>query len=138
MKIDRIDHIVLTVHDIEVTCDFYSRVFGMQVITFGNGRKALSFGQQKINLHEVGREFEPKALNPSPGAGDICFITDIPMGQVIDHIRSCDVEIVDGPVRRTGAMGPIESTYVRDPDGNLIEISNYLNNVSQQRVPGSG
>ncbi len=129
MKINRIDHIVLTVHDIKVTCEFYWRVFGMEGVTFGNSRKALLFGEQKINLHEVGKEFEPKALNPTPGSGDICLITDIPLGHVIGHIRSCGVEIVDGPVRRTGAMGPIESIYVRDPDGNLIEISNYLNNA---------
>lgn len=130
MKVDRIDHIVLTVHDIEVTCEFYSRVFGMQVLIFENGRKALLFREQKINLHEVGKEFQPKALTPTPGSGDICFITDIPLEQVIDHIRSCSVEIVDGPVGRTGAIGPIKSIYVRDPDGNLIEISNYLNNVA--------
>ena len=130
MKVNRIDHIVLTVHDIEMTCEFYSRVFGTQVITFGNSRKALLFGEQKINLHEVGNEFEPKALNPTPGSGDICFITHIPLEHVIEHIRLCGVEIVDGPVGRTGAMGPIESIYLRDPDGNLIEISNYLNNVA--------
>lgn len=130
MKIDRIDHIVLTVHEIEATCEFYSRVLGMEVITFGNRRKALLFRGQKINLHEVGKEFEPKALNPAPGSGDICFITHIPLGQVIDHIRSCGVDIVDGPVRRTGATGPIESIYVRDPDGNLIEISNYVTDVA--------
>jgi catechol 2,3-dioxygenase-like lactoylglutathione lyase family enzyme len=130
MKINKIDHFVLTVQDINVTCKFYSHIFGMQVLTFGNGRKALLFGEQKINLHEVGEEFEPKALNPTPGSGDICFITDIPLVRVIDHIRSCGVEIVDGPVERSGAMGLIESVYVRDPDGNLIEVSNYLNNVA--------
>ena len=120
---------MLTVRDINVSCEFYSRVFGLQVVTLERGRKALLFGEQKINLHEVGKEFEPKALKPTPGSGDVCFITRIPLEHVIDHIRSCRVEIVDGPVRRTGAMGPIESIYVRDPDGNLIEISNYTNEV---------
>ena len=126
MEIDRIDHFVLTVHDINETCKLYSRVFGMQVVTFEGGRRALLFGNQKINLHEAGKELEPKALNPTAGSGDVCFITRIPLEHVIDRIRSCGVEIVDGPVRRTGAVGPIESIYVRDPDGNLIEIANYL------------
>ncbi len=130
MKIDRIDHLVLTVHDIEKTCEFYSQVLGMEVVTFGNGRKALLFGEQKINLHEVGKEFEPKAMNPTPGSADICFITPISLEHVIDLIKSFGVEIVDGPVRRTGAMGTIESIYVRDPDGNLIEISNYLSDIA--------
>lgn len=126
MEIDGIDHFVLTVHDINETCKFYSRVFGMQVVTFEGGRRALLFGNQKINLHEAGKELEPKALHPTAGSGDVCFITRIPLEHVIDRIRSCGVEIVDGPVRRTGAVGPIESIYVRDPDGNLIEIANYL------------
>jgi catechol 2,3-dioxygenase-like lactoylglutathione lyase family enzyme len=126
MKIDRIDHIVLTVRDLNATCEFYSRVLGMQVNIFGEGRRALSFGGQKINLHEAGREFEPKALRPTPGSADICFITEIPLAEVADHIRSCNVAIVEGPVRRTGATGAIESVYVRDPDENLVEISSYI------------
>ena len=130
MKVDRIDHFVLTVHDIEETCEFYSSVLGMQVITFENCRKALLFGEQKINLHKVGKEVEPKALNPTLGAEDFCLITHIPLEDVIDHIKSRDVDIVDGPVRRTGAMGPIESIYVRDPNGNLVEISNYRDSVA--------
>ena len=130
MQIERIDHLVLTVQDIAATCGFYSRVFGMQVVTFGEGRTALQFGHQKINLHEHGKEFDPKALRPKPGSGDICFITRLPLQQVMDHITSCGVEIIEGPVKRTGSMGPIESIYVRDPDGNLIEISNYLNAVA--------
>ena len=127
MKIDRIDHIVLTVRDIDATCEFYSRVLGMRVIVFGEGRKALFFGKQKINLHEAGKEFEPKADKPTPGSADICFITETPLEQVIAHIRSCEVDIIEGPVRRTGAAGPIESLYLRDPDRNLVEVSNYLN-----------
>jgi len=126
MGIDRLDHLVLTVRDIGVTCDFYSRALGMKVVTFGNDRKALQFGRQKINLHERGKEFDPKAANPTPGSGDLCFITEIPLLQVKEHIRSCGVEIIEGPVGRTGAVGPIESIYLRDPDGNLIEISNSL------------
>ncbi len=125
MKIDRIDHIVLTVRDIQVTCEFYSRVLGMEVVTFGQGRIALQFGRQKINLHESGKEFEPKALEPTPGAGDLCFVTGLPLEEVIAHIRSCGIDILEGPVGRTGALGPIESIYLRDPDGNLIEVSNY-------------
>ncbi|MFQ5896954.1 MAG: VOC family protein [Candidatus Methylomirabilia bacterium] len=124
MRVDGIDHVVLTVRDIRVTCEFYSRVLGMQVVTVGDGRTALRFGKQKINLHQAGREFQPKALHPTPGSGDICFITEIPLERVREHMRSCGVEIVEGPVRRTGARGPLESIYVRDPDDNLIEISN--------------
>ncbi|MBI2001919.1 MAG: VOC family protein [candidate division NC10 bacterium] len=130
MQIERIDHLVLTVQDIAATCNFYSRVLGMQAVTFGEGRTALQFGQQKINLHQRGKEFEPKAMRPAPGSGDICFITRVPLRQAMDHIISCGVEIIEGPVKRTGALGPIESIYLRDPDGNLVEVSNYPNAVS--------
>jgi catechol 2,3-dioxygenase-like lactoylglutathione lyase family enzyme len=126
MQVDRIDHLVFTVRDIESTCDFYVRVLGMQVVTFGTARKALQFGQQKINLHEVGKEFEPKALKPTAGSGDICFVTQIPLQEVVEHMRLEGVEIVEGPVRREGAMGPIESVYIRDPDGNLVELGKYV------------
>lgn len=126
MQVDRIDHIVLTVHNIGLTCEFYSRILGMHVITFGNNRKALQFGEQKINLHQVGKEFEPKALKPTPGSADLCFITQIPLNQVKDYVLAYGVEIVDGPVERTGALGSIESIYVYDPDGNLLEIANYI------------
>jgi catechol 2,3-dioxygenase-like lactoylglutathione lyase family enzyme len=98
----------------------------MQVVTFAGGRKALEFGQQKINLHEAGKEFEPKALRPTTGSGDFCLITQVPLEHVIVHIRACGVEIIEGPVQKTGATGAIESVYVRDPDGNLVEVSNYL------------
>ncbi|MFC5449124.1 VOC family protein [Paenibacillus aestuarii] len=123
ININRLDHLVLTVTNIDKTCDFYSRVLG--IITFGEGRKALHFGQQKINLHEVGKEFEPKAISPMSGTADLCFITDIQMPDVIHHLGDCKVVIEEGPVIRTGALGSITSVYVRDPDGNLIEISNY-------------
>jgi catechol 2,3-dioxygenase-like lactoylglutathione lyase family enzyme len=125
VKVKSIDHLVLTVKDIEQTCRFYSEVLGMDVVTFGNGRKALSFGNQKINLHQKGAEFEPKAINPTPGSGDICFIVDDLRG-FENHLKKLGVEIIEGPVSRTGAMGPIESIYFRDPDENLIEISQYI------------
>ena len=135
MEIDRIDHIVLTVHDLARTCDFYSKVLGMKVVTFGEGRTALSFGRQKLNLHVHGREFEPKALHPAPGAIDLCFITETPLADVIAHVRKHDVKIVEGPVPKTGATGPMNSIYVRDPDGNLVEISNYLSGPRGGRPP---
>jgi catechol 2,3-dioxygenase-like lactoylglutathione lyase family enzyme len=121
-----LDHLVLTVKDISAACSFYSRVLGMKVVTFGEGRKALQFGEQKINLHEVGKEFEPKAYKPLPGSADLCFITDVPIVEVINHLRACEVDIVEGPVQRTGAVGKILSIYIRDLDLNLIEIANYV------------
>lgn len=127
MKIDAIDHLVLTVKDMETSCDFYSRVLGMAVVTFGQGRKALKFGSQKINLHEQGREFEPKASSPLPGSADLCFVTSVLLDDVMKHLAACDVAIMAGPVERTGAVGPILSVYFRDPDGNLIEVSNRMN-----------
>ena len=126
MKIDSLDHLVLTVKDIEATASFYSRVLGMDIIAFAAGRKALSFGAQKINLHQHGREFEPKAHQPTPGSADLCFITSVPIGEVVTHLSSCNVAVIEGPVQRTGATGPILSVYFRDPDMNLIEVSNRL------------
>lgn len=126
MQIESLDHLVLTVRSLAVTCDFYSRVLGMQVVTFGEGRKALAFGQQKFNLHEKGREFEPRAAAPTPGAIDLCLLTATPLAQVIDELQAAGVNILEGPVRRTGAQGPILSVYFRDPDDNLIEVSNQL------------
>jgi catechol 2,3-dioxygenase-like lactoylglutathione lyase family enzyme len=126
MQIERIDHLVLTVRDIRATCDFYARVLQVEVVTFDGDRKALRFGQQKINLHERGKECDPKALFPTPGSGDVCFITEVPLARVMDHIRSCGVQVIEGPVRRTGALGPLKSIYLRDPDGNLIEVGSYL------------
>ncbi|WP_347876920.1 VOC family protein [Paenibacillus rhizosphaerae] len=125
ININRLDHLVLTVSNIDQTCEFYSRVLGMRTVTFGEGRKALHFGQQKINLHEAGKEFEPKAKTPMPGTADLCFITDDPIPDVIRHLEYCNVMIEEGPVLRTGALGSITSVYLRDPDGNLIEISKY-------------
>jgi catechol 2,3-dioxygenase-like lactoylglutathione lyase family enzyme len=125
ISIDRIDHIVITAFDIERTLDFYARVMGMEPITFAGGRRGLAFGRQKINLHQAGREFEPKALKPTPGSMDLCFITETPLEEVIAQLKSQGVAIAEGPVPKTGALGPMTSVYFRDPDGNLIEVSNY-------------
>ena len=126
MDIDRIDHIVMTVKSIDATCAFYERVLGMQRVTFAGGRYALAFGRQKINLHEAGREFEPKAHVAVPGTLDICLITTTPLAAVIEHVSRCDVPIIEGPVSKTGATGAIHSVYFRDPDQNLIEVSTYV------------
>lgn len=125
IEISRIDHFVLTVASVEATCDFYERTLGMKVETFGEGRKALAFANQKINLHQAGAELEPKSDKPTPGSGDFCLITDTPLKDVIQHLERCGVRIEEGPVDRTGATGPIVSIYLRDPDKNLVEISNY-------------
>ncbi|KAL4684773.1 hypothetical protein H8957_005852 [Semnopithecus entellus] len=124
--IRRLDHIVMTVKSIKDTTKFYSKILGMEVMTFKEDRKALCFGDQKFNLHEVGKEFEPKAAHPVPGSLDICLITEVPLEEMIQHLKACDVPIEEGPVPRTGAKGPIMSIYFRDPDRNLIEVSNYI------------
>ena len=123
--ISRIDHLVFTVNDIETTCDFYHHALGMRVEAFGAGRKALCFGRQKINLHLYRHEFEPMATRPLPGSQDICLISETPLSELQHHLQQCGVTIEEGPVTRTGAIGPISSLYFRDPDGNLIEVSNY-------------
>ncbi|MCG4455896.1 VOC family protein [Pseudomonas sp. MMS21-TM103] len=124
--IERLDHLVLTVADIARTVDFYQRVLGMRHEVFGQGRSALVFGQQKFNLHQHGNEFEPKTKQPTPGAIDLCLITRWSIDAVIEHLTQHGVTVEQGPVVRTGAIGPIESVYLRDPDGNLIEVSRYL------------
>ncbi len=126
MQIDQLDHLVLTVRDLDATLDFYTRVLGMAPVTFAGGRRALAFGSQKINLHVQGKEFEPKADHPTPGSADLCFLTRVPLAVVQQHLATCGVPIVEGPVQRTGAQGPILSVYVRDPDQNLIEVANRL------------
>ncbi|NOK61653.1 MAG: VOC family protein [Chloroflexi bacterium AL-W] len=126
ITLDRIDHFVLTVRNLTATCDFYQRVLGMRVETFADGRIALYFGLQKINLHQAGHELEPKAQAPVPRSADFCLITVDPLEQMIAHLRACDVAIEEGPVSRTGAQGVINSIYLRDPDGNLVEIAVYL------------
>ena len=126
MEITRLDHFVLTVKDLQQTVAFYTQVMGMKEVRFGEGRIALEYGQQKINLHELGNEFEPKAQNVREGSADLCFITQTPLEDAMNHVREQGVELLEGPVKRTGAQGPILSFYFRDPDGNLIEVSNYL------------
>lgn len=127
--LDRLDHLVLTVRDLARTVDFYTRVLGMEAQTFtgsdGRARQALRFGRSKINLHEAGREFEPKAAAPAPGTADLCFVTETPLAGVMAHLEACGVALLLEPSPRTGALGPLRSVYLRDPDGNLIEISNY-------------
>jgi catechol 2,3-dioxygenase-like lactoylglutathione lyase family enzyme len=126
MRIEVLDHLVLTVADIGRTRDFYERVLGMEPVVFGEGRHALAFGAQKINLHEAGQEFEPKASVLTPGSADLCFLTNASVAEVVEHLEANSVEIIEGPVRRTGATGPIMSVYFRDPDGNLLEVSGRL------------
>jgi catechol 2,3-dioxygenase-like lactoylglutathione lyase family enzyme len=134
MVIDRLDHIVLTVKNVEITCGFYERALGMQVVTFDAGRKALAFGSNKINLHEQGKEFEPKAHRATPGSADFCLITTTPIQDVIRHLEICEVTIEVGPVSKTGALGPMRSVYFRDPDLNLVEVSNYERRGSYRRM----
>ncbi|EAC1130103.1 VOC family protein [Salmonella enterica subsp. enterica] len=126
MIMDRIDHLVLTVSDISTTVRLYEEVLGFSVVTFKQNRKALIFGAQKINLHQQEMEFEPKASKPTPGSADLCFIISIPINDVVSEILQAGIPIVEGPVERTGAKGEIMSIYIRDPDGNLIEISQYV------------
>ena len=125
MKISHLDHLVLTVADIATRCQFYQSALNFEVITFAENRKALLFGSQKINLHEAGKEFEPKALRPTVGSADLCFVAETPLDEVIAHLQNRNINIIEGPIQRTGAMGKILSVYLRDPDQNLIEISNY-------------
>lgn len=129
MQIDRIDHFVLTVADPEATRRFYCEGLGMEMVTFAAGRQALTFGRQKINLHIRGRELEPKAQTPMPGSGDFCLVSDQPLEDWMDHLARCGIDLVLPPSDRTGATGPIRSIYLRDPDGNLVEISNYPRTV---------
>jgi catechol 2,3-dioxygenase-like lactoylglutathione lyase family enzyme len=125
MDIERLDHLVLTVADIERTCAFYTRVLGMEVVHFGEGRTALRFGQQKINLHPADRIPGLVADKPTPGSADLCFITGVPLAEVTAHLAQCNVPVIAGPGPRAGAVGTIQSVYIRDPDQNLVEISNY-------------
>ena len=126
MQIRQLDHLVLTVQDIDRSVDFYSRVLGMRPVVFGEGRKALTFGNQKINLHQAGAEFEPHAHRPTPGSADLCFIVEESVDEVMAQLQRHNLEVIVGPVARTGATGPIRSIYLLDPDLNLIELSNYV------------
>ena len=125
LQITGIDHLVLTVQDINETVIFYSRVLGFSVSTFGDGRLALKFGEQKINLHLAGKEYKPHAQVPTPGSADLCFVTTTSISEWTDYLTQLEIPIVDGPVERTGANGPLLSLYIRDPDLNLIEIGCY-------------
>lgn len=124
MEIDRLDHLVLTVADIAATVAFYERVLGFGAETI-DGRTALHFGRQKINLHQAGHEFEPKAVRPTPGSGDLCFITAMAIDQIVADLTRAGISIIEGPAPRLGAIGEMDSIYFRDPDGNLIEVSRY-------------
>ena len=124
MRMERLDHLVLTVKDIAAACEFYETALGMQTETFADNRKALVFGSGKINLHQAGKEFEPMALRPAPGSADLCFVTQTPVSVVAEHLRAHSIAIIEGPATRTGAFGPLLSIYFRDPDGNLIEVAN--------------
>uniref|UniRef100_A0A3B5PP63 Glyoxalase domain-containing protein 5 n=1 Tax=Xiphophorus maculatus TaxID=8083 RepID=A0A3B5PP63_XIPMA len=125
VEVSHLDHLVLTVKSVPDTINFYTSVLGMEVVTFKGNRKALGFGKQKFNLHQLGKEFEPKAKRPTSGSADLCLITKTPLTAVAAHLKVCGVEIEEGPVQRSGAVGPITSLYFRDPDHNLIEVSNY-------------
>jgi catechol 2,3-dioxygenase-like lactoylglutathione lyase family enzyme len=122
MRIAGLDHLVLTVADPAVTADFYTRVLGMERVEFGLDRLALRFGQQKINLHPAAAPIDPHAKRPVPGSADLCFLVEGPVAATLDHLAALDVAVEQGPVTRTGALGPITSVYLRDPDGNLIEL----------------
>jgi catechol 2,3-dioxygenase-like lactoylglutathione lyase family enzyme len=126
IKIRSFDHLVLTVSSIEKTAAFYSRVLGMEVRTFGQGRVALHFGRQKINLHEVGHVLDPNVRHATPGAADFCLLTDVPMEEVLAHLRACGVPVVTGPVNRTGAVHGLNSVYIYDPDENLVEVAHEM------------
>ncbi|WP_328471937.1 VOC family protein [Streptomyces sp. NBC_00448] len=125
MRVDRLDHLVLTVRDIDAAIAFYAGVLGMTEATFRGGRKALTFGHSKINLHRAGHEFEPKAARPTPGSADLCLVVEQPLDEVVAELAGHGVAVEEGPVERTGATGAITSVYVRDPDGNLVELSTY-------------
>jgi len=126
VRIARLDHIVLTVRDIGESCAFYQNILGIEVKRFAGGRLALHFGNQKINLHRAGSEFDPKAARPTPGSADLCLVLDSTLAEAMATLRSEKIELIEGPVERTGAVGPMRSIYFRDPDGNLIEVSEYL------------
>ncbi len=127
MQVSHLDHFVLTVKDIDATVDFYTSVMGMNRVTFKQNRTALTYGEQKINLHQLGNEFEPKAKHVQSGSADLCFIIHTSIKGAVEHLNDLGIDIIKGPVNRTGATGNIESIYFRDPDGNLIEVSNYQN-----------
>lgn len=127
IAIDRIDHLVLTVSDLQASLHFYELVLGARIVPppGGRGPTAIAFGRQKINLHVAGKEFEPKATHPTVGSGDFCLITEQAIAAVVEHLEDCGVAVELGPVPRYGALGPMTSVYFRDPDGNLVEVAKY-------------
>lgn len=125
IRLQRLDHLVLTVADIPTSVAFYREALGMEAMTFGQDRVALRFGPHKINLHQVGREFEPKAQTTIPGSADLCLVTISGVTRVLEHLQALGIAIEQGPVARSGALGPVQSVYFRDPDGNLIELAKY-------------
>jgi catechol 2,3-dioxygenase-like lactoylglutathione lyase family enzyme len=138
MRIERLDHLVLTVADVERAVAFYTDVLGMRVEVFDAGRTALHFGTTKINLHQVGKEFDPKAQRPTPGSADLCLIAADAIHDICDQLAARGVPVEEGPVDRTGATSPLRSVYLRDPDGNLIEISNPIDRHAESVWPGQG
>jgi len=125
-RISSLDHLVITAGDLQATIDFYTRVLGMEHVTFGNNVHAVHFGTQKFNIHDASTDVSPKARHIVPGSEDFCLISETPVSQVIQHLEDCGIEVEEGPVKRSGAAGVLESVYFRDPDGNLIEISNVV------------
>ena len=126
IRIEALDHLVLTVRDLDATRRFYESVLGMRAEEFQPGRWALVFGRQKLNLHLAGRVIDPNVRHATPGSADLCLLTETPMADILAHLAACGVGIIEGPVRRTGATGPLESGYVYDPDENLLEIANRV------------
>ncbi len=121
-----LDHMVVTVSDMDRACDFYARVLGAEIVTFGAGRKAVRIGRQKLNPHDAATAGDPVARSPAVGGADLCILTETPIDEVVRHLESLSVEIIAGPVERSGAVAPLMSVYIRDPDGSLIEIANPL------------
>lgn len=126
IRIKSLDHLVITASDLQATIDFYTRVLGMEHVAFGNNLHAVQFGDQKFNIHDTSTDVSPKAKNIVPGSADFCLICETPVSQVILHLADCGIEIEEGPVTRSGAAGTLESVYFRDPDGNLVEVSNVI------------
>lgn len=138
ISIDRVDHLVLTVADVDRAAEFYERILGMKTVSFPGDRRAVSFGQQTIKLHAASELVEPTATHPVPGSANLCFITHSAISEVQEHLRANDVRIEEGPVARTGAFGPITSLYLRDPDGNLIEVARYDEEAVEQKAAVDG
>ena len=126
ISIKTLDHLVITASDLQATVEFYSRVLGMEHVEFGDGLHAMHFGDQKFNIHDRSTDVTPKATDIVPGSEDFCLLTDTPIEEVVAHLRGCDVPIIEGPVTRSGAAGMLNSVYFRDPDGNLVEVSNVV------------